>query len=219
MTSCHIDSPCRPIDVTSRRFVIELERAPKGFTFFSEMRILVQVTKRSVRICFASTTSRECSCVVAATGHSPTRPVCTSTCRACCGTAHPVRLRFWPEVPQKVRQFRISARLPSELSSDACWVSDGPTSTMDESPRGSPSYSTETLLTHHFMNHSVASGTGTASSNINNNNNAKTTNNNTSIKSIFPMIMRKENLLTHMKKVSFPKKNLLVNSKLECGRL
>lgn len=77
---------------------------------------------------------------------------------------------------------------------------DGPTSTMDESPRGSPSYSTETLLTHHFMNHSVASGTGTASSNINNNNNAKTTNNNTSIKSIFPMIMRKENLLTHMKK-------------------
>ncbi|VDK47260.1 unnamed protein product [Cylicostephanus goldi] len=80
------------------------------------------------------------------------------------------------------------------LARSSTEVTDGPGNSLDDSPRGSPTYSTESLLKHPFLNH------GNGSNSNNNNNNAKTANNNAGINSIFPTIVKTENLLATMNK-------------------
>ncbi|VDL74783.1 unnamed protein product [Nippostrongylus brasiliensis] len=89
---------------------------------------------------------------------------------------------------------------------------DGTGAVVEDSPGSSPSYSAKNLLQHQFVGHDAIDATTTTSSNLNNNNNNNNGNNNNNntkaannnsncVKSIFPMIMRKDNLLTtQMKK-------------------
>ncbi|WKY14832.1 hypothetical protein Q1695_000391 [Nippostrongylus brasiliensis] len=88
---------------------------------------------------------------------------------------------------------------------------DGTGAVVEDSPGSSPSYSAKNLLQHQFVSHDAMDATTTTSSNLNNNNNNNNGNNNNNntkaannnsncVKSIFPMIMRKDNLLTQMKK-------------------
>ncbi|EYC20004.1 hypothetical protein Y032_0023g822 [Ancylostoma ceylanicum] len=101
------------------------------------------------------------------------------------------------EVAILARSSTEGMNVPSELPTpitENFFISDGPGHSLDDSPQGSPSYSTESLLKHQFLNHNNNTG------NSNNNNNAKTANNNAGINSIFPTIMKTENLLATMKK-------------------
>ncbi|KAK6760261.1 hypothetical protein RB195_021662 [Necator americanus] len=110
-------------------------------------------------------------------------------CR-CCNWAFPDKTSLHIHMQSMLRngtpgEVAILARSSTE---------DGPGNSLDDSPRSSPSFPTESLFKHQFLNHS------TSSSNSNNNNNAKTVNNNAAINSIFPTIMKTENLLATMKK-------------------